>query len=124
MVKALIYLLMGIHILDNINMASLTGSVNINGKMVVYMLVNLEMGKNMEKANGRNKQIRLTVTHMKVSIFKIRKTVMVYFNGKVVIYTKEIIKMMKEMDMEKCTGQMAQSIKDNGSRAFNMEKVK
>jgi hypothetical protein len=43
MVKVLIFLLMGILILVNINLASLMEMDNTNGKMEVYILVNLRM---------------------------------------------------------------------------------
>jgi len=43
MAKVLIFLLMGILILVNINLASLMEMDNTNGKMEVYILVNLRM---------------------------------------------------------------------------------
>jgi hypothetical protein len=43
MVKVLIFLQMGILILVNINLASLMEMDNTNGKMEVYILVNLRM---------------------------------------------------------------------------------
>lgn len=44
-------------------------------------------------------------------------------HGKVEIFILEIIPMTKEMDMVKCIGPMAQCIRENGKKEFNMEKV-
>ena len=49
-----------------------------------------------------------------------RKTGKEYFNGRVEMFIKESIKMMKERAMEKCTGSMAQPTKENGKEEFSM----
>lgn len=59
---------------------------------------------------------------MMESTSKIRRMDMEYSIGKVVIYIRAIIKMMKEMDMEKCTGLMDHVIRDSGNKGFSMGK--
>ena len=78
----------------------------------------------MEKANGEKCKICKIVTAMMGNIKMIKRTVTVYLPGIVAIFTKEVIKTMKEMAMEKCFGLMAPFIKVNGKKAFNMEWVK
>ena len=78
----------------------------------------------MEKVNGRKWEMHRYVTVMKEIITWIKRMVTVYSHGKVAIFTKETIKMMKEMAMERCSGQMVQFTKDNGDKVFNMVLVK
>jgi hypothetical protein len=59
---------------------------------------------------------------MMESMSKIRRMDMEYLIGKVVIYIRAVIKMMKEMDMGKCIGLMDHVIKDNGNKEFSMDK--
>jgi uncharacterized protein YjgD (DUF1641 family) len=76
----------------------------------------------MEKENGRKeipKQVRYLI-HMKVITTKIRRADMGSSNGTVVISTKDIIKTMKDMDMEKCIGLMVQFTKVLGVKESRM----
>jgi hypothetical protein len=59
--------------------------------------------------------------NMMENIKEIRKTVMEYLIGKVVISIREITEMTREMDMAKCTGLMGPSIRAIGKEAFSME---
>ena len=54
----------------------------------------------MAKENGRVVKVLNAIT-TKVTTLMIRNMVLEYFNGRVVIVTKESIKTTKEMDMEK-----------------------
>ena len=47
-----------------------------------------------------------------------------YLLGRVVIFIKVIIKKMKEMDMVKCFGLMALSIKELGNKVYRMDRVR
>ena len=49
---------------------------------------------------------------------------MEYSHGLLEICTRAIMKTTKDTDMDKCTGMMEATTKDNGSEEFNMEKVK
>lgn len=75
----------------------------------------------MVRENGKNFKILKIVISMKVNTNLIRKMVTAFLIGKVVIYTKEITRMMKEMGMEKCIGLMDLFIKVNGKEESNME---
>lgn len=75
----------------------------------------------MAKVNGKKIKIIPSLILMKVNISLIKRTVMVFFPGNLGTFIKVITKMMKEMVMVKCFGQMAQFIKDNGSRVFSMD---
>jgi hypothetical protein len=97
---------------------------NINGKMVVYMLASLRKVKNMGKANGGKFKTYKIVITMMANTKMIKRMVTEFLLGIVEIFTKEIIKTMKEMAMERCFGQMVLSIKVNGKRVFSMEWVK
>lgn len=61
---------------------------------------------------------------MRESISWTINTAMESFDGQVEISIKEIISMMKDMDMVKCTGQTEVFTKDNGRKGYNtaMEK--
>jgi hypothetical protein len=61
---------------------------------------------------------------MKGSMSSTRRMEMEFLLGRVVMYTKVITKMMKEMDMVKCSGLMDLGIKESGKRASNMEMVR
>lgn len=60
----------------------------------------------------------------RVSMRMIRRTDMEYLFGKVVIFTKAIMLMMKGMAMEKCNGQMALVIWESGERVYSMVEAK
>jgi hypothetical protein len=72
------------------------------------------MAKSMVKANGRNKLILTLAIAMKESISWTKRTDRECSNGKVEISIKEIIKMMREMAMEKCFGWMVLCIREFG----------
>ena len=57
---------------------------------------------------------------MKENIKKTKKKDMEHLFGKMVRFTKEIFLTISEMVMDKCIGQMAGFIKDNGS-TMNMQ---
>lgn len=97
---------------------------SISGKMEVYTWVNLWKAKNTEKVNGAKYKTSKIVTTMMANINMIKRTVTESLLGTVEIYTRETIKMMKEMDMERCSGLMALFIKVNGRKVFSMEWVK
>ena len=58
----------------------------------------------MVKENGKRFKTRKHATNMKENTKTTRKMVKVSSNGKVGMFTKEITKMMRGMDMEKCIG--------------------
>jgi lysophospholipid acyltransferase (LPLAT)-like uncharacterized protein len=58
----------------------------------------------MAKESGKSIKMSQIVIAMMVSIKTTRKTAMAYLFGKVEMSIKVIIKMTKEMDMEKCFG--------------------
>lgn len=98
--KEQIYLTMEIFILGNTKMVSQMGKGNTLGETVKYMLVSLEMVSSMEKANGDLEKVH-NVISMKEIILMIRSMVLVFSSGQVGTATKENIKMMREMDLEK-----------------------
>ena len=117
------FLLMETHLQDNINMANQMDLDNTSGLMAALILENLKMVLKMEKVNGKKWEIQLIAIVMKVNICLIKRMDMGYLHGKVETYIKEIIRKMKGMDKAKCIGLMAQFIKDNGVKGFNMDKV-
>ena len=74
----------------------------------------------MAKVNGE-RTIILIAINMMVNIIWIKSMAMEFLAGKVEMFIKAIIRMMKEMVMEKCTGLMAQPIKVNGEKEFSMD---
>jgi hypothetical protein len=72
----------------------------------------LKMGSKIGKENGK-KLLKLLVVQLMnilVNIKMIRSVDKESLNGQVEITIKESIRMMKEMDMEKCSGLMAADI--------------
>jgi hypothetical protein len=61
---------------------------------------------------------------MKVNMKMIRKMARAHLLGKAGMFTKVAIKMMKEMDMERCIGLMVHNIKVNGRKEYNTVLVK
>lgn len=59
---------------------------------------------------------------MREIISMIESMDMVSFTGNQEIFTRELIKMMREMDMEKCILLMVQLTKVIGLRVYKMEK--
>lgn len=66
----------------------------------------------MGKAFG--KEVQETVIDMKENIKKTKKKDMEHLFGKMVRFTREIFLTISEMAMDRCIGQMAGFIKDNG----------
>lgn len=54
----------------------------------------------------------------------IKSQVMVFSHGQVVMFTKEIMRMIQGMDMERCSGRMVAFIKVIGGMGFSMVRVK
>lgn len=77
---------------------------NTNGRMVVYTLENLKRDRNTVKESGKSSIMLRIVTVMMENTYRIKRTDSAYFNGKVGMSTKVCIRMMKEMDMVRCTG--------------------
>jgi len=96
------------------SMENLMGKENILGRMGSIMLVSLNLGKKMEKESGKVKKEIKFVIYMMVIMLMIRNKEKVYIHGRVEIYTKDNILMMKEMEMDKCYGLMAVFMKVNG----------
>jgi hypothetical protein len=78
----------------------------------------------MARANGRKQVIKQTVIAIRASTTKIKRMDMAYSIGRVEIYTKGTIKMMKEMALVKCIGLMDLVIKALGNKGFNMAKAR
>jgi hypothetical protein len=74
----------------------------------------------MEKVNGAKKLKHKIVIVMKVNISSIKNLVSVFSHGKVVINIEGPTKMMKDMDMVKCTGLMVATTKENGFMESSM----
>lgn len=73
----------------------------------------------MGRANGSKMNPIKNQINMQASITMIKSMVKANLIGRVAIIMWVLIKMIKDMGMEKCTGQMALSTKEIGSKAFN-----
>eukprot|EP00824_Muranothrix_gubernata_P004538 TRINITY_DN15752_c0_g1_i1.p2 TRINITY_DN15752_c0_g1~~TRINITY_DN15752_c0_g1_i1.p2 ORF type:complete len:145 (+),score=20.94 TRINITY_DN15752_c0_g1_i1:103-537(+) len=100
MVMGLTYLPMEIFIQVNISKGSQMEMANIFGQVEPHIWGNSKMEKSMEWENGKSQEITNAII-MKDNIIWIRKTVMEYLNGQVVMYFVDNIKMMKEKELEK-----------------------
>jgi hypothetical protein len=76
----------------------------------------------MDMVFGRRTRMILLGIAMREIISMIESMDMVSFTGNQEIFTKELIKMMREMDMEKCILLMVQLTKVIGLRVYKMEK--
>jgi hypothetical protein len=76
----------------------------------------------MERVNGKNKKDMLILINIMEIIIKTKNMDMESFNGKVAMFTKEIMKMINDMDTESFNGLMELYIKVNGNMELNMEK--
>ena len=74
----------------------------------------------MEKVNGAKELKHKIVIVTKVSINLIKNLVSVFSLGKVVINIEVPTRMMRDMDMVKCTGLTIVITKVNGFTEFNM----
>jgi hypothetical protein len=119
--KVLILLQMVKPILVSLKMVKLTVKENTSGPMELTMLVNSSEGKRKEKESGKvSKEIK-TVTLTKEISSMIKNMVKVFLLGQVEIFTRETTTKMKDMEMDKCSGQMAASMRENGEQESNME---
>jgi len=103
----------------SINMGSLMALDNISGATVRFTLVTFARDSSTERESGAS-PTDLSLIHTRVSTIWIRNTAMEYSHGSQGICTREITKMTREMDMERCTGQMAQSIRESGGKGASM----
>jgi hypothetical protein len=71
---------------------------NTNGQMDLVTLVILETVWRAVKANWKNCKI-INLTHTMVSFLKIKKMVLAFFSGRVVIPMRVIILMIREVAM-------------------------
>ena len=85
---------------------------NIIGQLGAILKEIFKMVWEVGKAFG--KEVQETVIDMKENIKKTKKKDMEHLFGKMVRFTKEIFLTISEMVMDKCIGQMAGFIKDNG----------
>jgi hypothetical protein len=123
MAKVQTFLTMEMFILENIRMESLMVKVSILGEMVKFMWVNLKMVLNMGKENG-DLQKDNSVINMKETMWVIRSMDLEYFNGQVETVIKANTKMMRETVLVRWNGLMVVHIKETGLEEFNMVKVK
>ena len=75
----------------------------------------------MDKEFG--KKVLVTVINIKVNTQMIKNQDMVFLHGPLETFIKDTIKVIKDMDMDKCIGTMEVIIKENGTRVFKMDKV-
>jgi hypothetical protein len=101
------------------SMGSRMASDNISGATVHFTLVTSARDSNTARESGES-LTDLNLTHMRVSIIWIKSTATEYFHGSQGICTKEITKMTRGTDTERCTGQTGQSTKESGGKAANM----
>lgn len=78
------------------------------------------MAPSMGKASGSRINLTLVRIITKESTSMTGRMGMVFSNGSQEIDTREIIRMILDMDMVKCTGLMGLSIRVNGSKAYSM----
>jgi hypothetical protein len=87
-------------------LVNLMAKVSTSGQMEALILENLRKVSNMVRVGGKRLPCRIA-TNMRENTSMIKRMDMVFLIGKVVIYTKEVIKMTREMGMARCFGQMA-----------------
>jgi hypothetical protein len=75
----------------------------------------------MEKANGGRKTNRVNAINMKANTQLIRKMEWAFFTGKVEMFIRDAIRMIRGTAMEKCFGLMVVVIRANGRMAYSME---
>lgn len=103
----------------NIKMGGLMDLGHTNGQMVLFIKVCLKMVFDMERENGL--QIKQNILE---TILKVLKKVTVNCIFQVEIFTKEILLVIADKDMEKCFGLMDHFTKDSGKTESRMEKDK
>lgn len=112
MEKVLRNLQMGIHTKALMLWGNRMDMENIIGLLVAIIKETFNTAWEVEKGFGREDQETLIGT--KVSTKMIRKKVLEHLFGKMDVYTKEISLMIFETVMVKCSGRMAEVIKENG----------
>jgi hypothetical protein len=78
----------------------------------------------MEKENGRRCRICRIATAMRENTKTTRRMDMVFSIGRAGTSTRETIRMMKEMVLERCSGLTGIGIRVNGSKESSMVRVK
>jgi hypothetical protein len=119
MVMAQTSLVMVIPFRGSISMESQMALDNISGATVHFTLVIFGRDSSTARESGAS-PIDLNLTHTRVNTIWIRSMAMEYFLGSQGICTKATTKMTRETDMEKCTGPMAQFIRESGRKDVNM----
>lgn len=118
--RELICLIMEILILENIMMENHMAKVNIPGVLVKTMLGIFSKARNMEKENGKVIKMQVIIISTMENIKMTRNMERVFSHGQVEIFTKEIMLKMSVMEMDKCYGQMAACMKENGKKVYSM----
>jgi hypothetical protein len=112
--KVLTCLLMEIHTLALTWLASLMVRVSTSGQMEAPISVSLRRASSTARAGGRKAPYTRIATNTRENTSMIKRMDTGFSPGKAATYTKEVIKMMREMDMARCSGQMAQPIQELG----------
>jgi hypothetical protein len=94
---------------------------SINGKMVVSTWVSFVTGWSTEKESGGSEIMPKRVTTTTVSMRMIKRMAWERLLGSQAISIEVATAMTKDMVTARCTGVMAQVIKENGRREFSME---
>jgi len=75
----------------------------------------------MEKENGRAQRMLYPIIITMESTSRIKRVAKVFTHGQVAISTKEIILMMRGMEMDRCSGLMEACMRVSGLEAFSTE---
>ena len=95
--------------------------VFINGVLVAYIKVTSKKDLDVVKENGKNQSMKVILINLKEFMLMIRKMGKECLNGKMGLYIKETIKIIKDMAMVRCIGPMAPFIKVNGKMVNKAE---
>ena len=77
----------------------------------------------MERENGKVIKTQIIIIYTKVIILMIKNMGLEFSHGRVGTFTKEIIKTMREMETGKCYGLMEACTRENGKMEFSMALV-
>ena len=75
----------------------------------------------MEKVNGRAQRTQYPIIIMMENTSRIKRVAKVYIHGPVAISIKATILMMRDMEMDGCSGQMEACMRVSGLEVFSME---
>jgi hypothetical protein len=75
----------------------------------------------MEKENGKAQRMLYPIIITMESTSRIKRAAKVFIHGQVAISTKEIILMMRDMEMDKCSGLMGACMRVSGLEEFSTE---